>query len=167
MYLSPPPSVVEIWMLLPSNCQEADFRVWENESYLSQTTFPSVTAVMSLSLTRLHTGPVSEKHTIWQTAWADFFLLIFPFENSAFSEPHQVSGIWVRNTGDGFILVYFMTWTPVHFSPPLLPGRGCLKQRKGLAVHREPCQGKGSIFSKRNICLRGRAVVWSSCHLLF
>ena len=130
MYLSPPPSVVEIWMLLPSNCQEADFRVWENESYLSQTTFPSMTAVMSLSLTRLHTGPVSEKHTIWQTAWADFFLLIFPFENSPFSEPHQVSGVWVRNTGDGFILVYFMTSTPVHFFPPLLPGRGCLKERE-------------------------------------
>lgn len=130
MYPSPLPSVVEIRMLVPSICQEADFRVWENESYLSQTIFPSMTAEMSLCLTRLHTGPVSEKHTIWQIAWADFFLPIFPLENAPFSEPRQVSGIWVRNTGDGFILVYFMTWTPVRFFPPLLPGRGCLKERE-------------------------------------
>ena len=109
MYPSPLPSVVEIRMLLPSICQEAAFRVWENESYLSQTIFPSMTAEMSLCLARLHTGPESEKHTIWQTAWADFFLLIFPLENAPFSEPRQVSGIWVRNTGDGFILVYCMT----------------------------------------------------------
>lgn len=83
--------------------------------------------------------PSPNKASHWTSVWKTHnltnsmsWLLSSKFSiwNAPFSEPHQVGGIWVRNTGDGFILVYFMTWTPVHFFPPLLPGRGCLKERE-------------------------------------